>query len=165
MNREILFEYFITRKNNKENIHLKFILKKNIQLKYLITRVVQDRINIWNNVNNILLHIETNYYYYYKLIFSRKIQKIFLSLIFFFLLNLKILLLRTAAILSSPLSDNDRTACTRAISVLSNSPFFSFFEQCQWSTESLAFISYRDSLYYSICGALLCSIVSTRIHI
>lgn len=83
MNREILFEYFITRKNNKKNIHLKFILKKNIQLKYLITRVVQDRINIWNNVNNILLHIETNYYYYYKLIFSRKIQKIFLSLIFF----------------------------------------------------------------------------------
>lgn len=141
---------------------MKFILKKNIQLKYLITRVVQDRINIWNNVNNILLHIETNYYYYYKLIFSRKIQKIFLSLIFFSS-YLKILLLRT--ILSSPLSDNDRTACTRAISVLSNSPFFSFFEQCQWSTESLAFISYRDSLYYSICGALLCSIVSTRIHI
>lgn len=89
MNREILFEYFITRKNNKENIHLKFILKKNIQLKYLITRVVQDRINIWNNVNNILLHIETNYYYYYKLIFSRKIQKIFLSLIFFFPLKFK----------------------------------------------------------------------------
>lgn len=33
--------------------------------------------------------------------------------------------------------------------------FFLIFEQWQWSTESLAFISYRDSLYFSIwCFAL-----------